>query len=154
MKQVLPQYTQAATGKQHIAGSCLNSRAQSVLQTQHRAPWQGKRLSYLNYRSSSLHNLLGRGVTFLTLQMGKERDPRFDGFIRTVWTVREVVHLSRRLGSRRKSFLDLPVHSQLFFNPIGNAELLSLCNFPRVPVPGNMSGTVTQLHQQKSNASN
>lgn len=44
--------------------------------------------SYLNC-SSSLHNLLGRGVIFLTLQTGKERDPRFDGFIKTMWTVTE-----------------------------------------------------------------
>lgn len=60
-----------------------------------------------------------------------------------MWTVRDIVHARRRKESKRKSVLDLLVHSYLFTNPTGNGELLS---------PGNTLGTQIQLHRQKSNA--
>lgn len=72
------------TGKQHICPELLTFLYVVSPPNPPSRPMAKKRLSYLNYCSSSLYNLPGRGVIFLTLQMGKERDARFDGFVTTM----------------------------------------------------------------------
>lgn len=85
--------------------------------------------SYLNC-SSSLHNLLGRGVIFLTLQTGKERDPRFDGFIKTTWTVTEnlswttcFIHNYLLIPLEMESFFHLGTLQGLWYNCIGKSPM-------------------------------
>lgn len=78
-----------------------------------KAAWATKQLRAMKKVEISelLLILQGRGIIFLTKQTGKERAPRCHGFIKTMWTVRDTVHASRRKESERKSVLDLLVHS-------------------------------------------